>query len=328
MRGVLETAGERLAIECAVPWVADLIEEGAAGELRSSGSPGWGSLRVLVEPDRGPFDTAGWQVITRGAWRSGTDVVVANACTAGFDVHVRCTPEDAEFTFRWRPPPRDRAASRILRSRFHLLARAVLMQYPPLWWAQVRGRAPLHASACVGGDTTPLVSSASGVGRSTLLFAEIAAGARTTDDNLAVSDGTTVWGLVEPIRLEGAGGRRMPHGRSEAALPGRVDAVVPDSVIVVERGLAERSSFSPCSSEAAAYSLVTNTYMAGELRRYWAFAAILSAGTGYGPAHPPIAGVAAALTAALPCYSLALGATPGDTSVSELLSSREVGAWA
>jgi hypothetical protein len=137
-----------------------------------------------------------------------------------------------------------------------------------------------------------------------------------------------VWGLVEPIRLKGAGGRRMPHGRSEAALPGRVDAVVPDSVIVVQRGLAERSSLSPCSSEAAAYSLVTNTYMAGELRRYWAFAAILSAGTGYGPAHPPIADVAAALTAALPCYSLALGATPGDKRVSELLSSREVGAWA
>lgn len=326
MRASLDTAGERLAIECSVPWIAELIAEGAGGELRPFGSPG-ASVRVQVEADRRPFDTDGWEVLTRGAWRRAGTVVVTNACTAGFDLRLRCTPEEAAFTFRWRPPPRDRAAARILRSRFHLLARAVLMQYPALWWAQVRGRAPLHASAWAGSEATPLVGSASGVGRSTLVLAEIAAGARATGDNLGVGDGTTVWGLVEPLRLKGAGGRQMPHGRSEAPLPGRVDALAPDSVVVVERGEAQRSSLSHCSPDAAAHSLVTSTYMAGELRRYWAFAATLSAGTGYGPAHPPIAEVASAFTAALPCYSLALGATPGAELLSELLSAREVAAW-
>ena len=66
----------------------------------------------------------------------------------GFDLRLRCGPEGVELTYRWRPPARDRAAAWALRSRFHLLARAVLMQYPALWWAGTRGRAPLHASAC------------------------------------------------------------------------------------------------------------------------------------------------------------------------------------
>ena len=111
-------------------------------------------------------------------------------------------------------------------------------------------------------------------------------------------------------------------------MPGRVHTLVPDTIVAVERGQSERSSLSRCGSDAAAHSLVTSTYMAGELRRYWAFAATLSAGTGYRPAHPPVAEVAAAFTAALPCYSLALGTRPGGPLLSELLSSREAAAWA
>ena len=41
-----------------------------------------------------------------------------------------------------------------------------------------------------------------GVGKSTLLAAELAGGGRATSDNLCVSDGREVWGLVEPLRLE------------------------------------------------------------------------------------------------------------------------------
>ena len=327
MEAFLDTAGERLAIECPIPWIAELIAEGAGGELRPSDTR-TASVRVRVEAERRPFDTRGCQVLTRGAWSRPGTVVVTNACTAGFDLRLRCTPEEATFTFRWRPPPRERAASRILRSRFHLLARAVLMQYPALWWAQARGRAPLHASAYTSGDSTPLVVSASGVGRSTLLLAEIAAGARATGDNLAVGDGTALWGLVEPVRVQGAGGRRMPHGRAETPIPGRVEALVPDSLVILERGQSQRSSLSRCSPDAAARALVTSTYMAGELRRYWALAATLSAGTGYGPAHPPVTDVASAFAAALPCYSLALGATPGDERLSKLLASTEFPAWA
>jgi hypothetical protein len=303
MTAVLDTAGERLSIESELPWVTELLSEGAIGEL-SAGNGAEPSVRVVVESDRRGFHTDGWELLTRGAWRRDRELVMANACTAGFDLHVRCTSERVVFTFRWRPPARDRAAARVLRSRFHLLARAVMIQYPALWWAGSRLRVPLHASAFTAGSATPLVVAASGVGRSTLLLEECRSGARATGDNLAVGDGTTLWGVVEPLRVEGAGGRRMPHGRQEAPMLNRAQALTPDRVVVLERGPSDAPRLEPCRPEVAARSLVTATYMAGELRRYWSFAATLSAGTGAGPAHPPVADVASRLVNGLPCHVL------------------------
>ena len=211
----------------------------------------------------------------------------------------------------------------MLRSRFHLLARAVLMQYPPLWWAGIRGRAPLHAPAWTNGRSTPLVTAASGIGRSTLLLREFELGARATGDNLAVGDGTTVWGLVEPVRAAGGTGRRMPHGRHERPMADRVEALVPDALVVLERGLHDDASLRRCGSEPAERALVTSTYMAGELRRYWSFAAALAAGTGVGPPHPPISEVAAAFADAQPCFVLTLGKRPRE-ALSELLTAVDV----
>ena len=36
MRGQLHTAGERMELTCAVPWIASVIAEGAAGQLTSA----------------------------------------------------------------------------------------------------------------------------------------------------------------------------------------------------------------------------------------------------------------------------------------------------
>jgi len=324
--GVLETAGERLEITCAIPWVTDLIAEGAADELvRDGAGP---SLEVRVQADRTPFDTRGWPLLTRGAWSSGEQVVLENACTSGFDIHVDCSSSVARFTARWRPPARDRAAARLLRSRFHLLARCALIQYPALWWAGARGRVPLHASACGTEATTALLAGPSGVGRSTLVLREVESGSRTTGDNLSVSDATSVWGLVEPMRVEGGNGRRMPHGRHEACLRGRAGSLVPECVIVLRRGSSADAELRPCSAEEAARDLVTSTYAAGELRRYWAFAAALAAGTGVGPAHPPITEVANALAAALPCRTLMFTRSPQKRLSQILTADMEVEAWA
>jgi hypothetical protein len=325
--GVLDTAGERLQIDSELHWVADLLEEGAAGALERDSMAG-ASVTVHVEAERRPFDTSRRQLLARGAWARDGEVVVENALASGFDVHVRCVGDQAEFTYRWRPPRRERAAAVALRSRFHLLARAALMQYPALWSAAARGRVPLHVSACTSGDKSPLVVSPSGVGRSTLVAAGVAAGGGTTGDNLAVGDGETVWGLVEPVRMSGVGGRPMPHGRGETAMSGRLRSLVPDALVVLSRGRGKHAELTSCSSAVAARSLVTSTYMAGELRRYWAFAATLAAGTGVGPAHPPVAEVAEMFAAQLPCYALALGsARPGP--LSELIANMEVEhAWA
>ncbi|HEX3268909.1 MAG TPA: hypothetical protein VHQ98_13075 [Gaiellaceae bacterium] len=306
----LRTAGECLGFDCSLDWVAELIDEGSERELRDV-DPSAVSVNVCVESARCAFDIRGWNPLGRGAWQRNGVTVLENACASGFDLRLTCSSNGADLTYRWRPPARDRAAALALRSRFHLLARAVLMQYPALWWAGVRGRAPLHASAWTNGDSTPLVTAPSGIGRSTLLGHELELGSHATGDNLAVGDGTTLWGLIEPMRVENGSGRRMPHGRREADMTGRVEALVPDAVVVLERGSDDHPSLRRCSSAKAERALVTSTYMAAELRRYWAFAATLAAGTGVGPAHPPVTEVAFAFVTGRPSFSLALGTSPG-----------------
>jgi hypothetical protein len=58
--------------------------------------------------------------------------------------------------------------------------------------------------------------------------------------------------------------------------------------------------------------------MAGELRRYWAFAATLALGTGLGSSHPPVQHIAQELSARLPCLQVTLGDRQGPR-LSELL---------
>src|ERR1700682_4216509 len=145
MNANLETGGERLQIVSAIPWVDQLIHEATAGEaLRDTSEPA--TVIVNIESTPRAFEISSWEPLTRGAWRSGNEVVVENACSSGFDLRLFATREVAEFNFRWRPQLRGRAAATILRTRFILLARAVLLQYPALWRASLRGRAPLHAS--------------------------------------------------------------------------------------------------------------------------------------------------------------------------------------
>jgi hypothetical protein len=109
----------------------------------------------------------------------------------------------------------------------------------------------------------------------------------------------------------------MPHGRGECILPNRVDVLVPDRLVVLRREPSGRSGSRPLKSEAAARVLTAGTYMAGELRRYWAFAATVSMGTGRGPVHPPVADVAREF-ARLPAVEITLG-EPRVSSLVDLL---------
>ena len=78
----------------------------------------------------------------------------------------------------------------------------------------------------------------------------------------------------------------MPHDRREAPWRGRVDDLAPGLLLVLRRGAAKQTSCAPCDPDQAAKYLVAGTYMAGELRRYWAFASTMALGTGVGEAHP------------------------------------------
>jgi hypothetical protein len=328
IRGVLVTAGERLDVDCGLSWAGTLIEEAADGGLQAE-DPDPGTVRIRVEDSRDAFQTTGWRPVARGVLGDDRSVVIRNLLSTGFDLRVDVQDGTPLFSFRWRPPRRERAMALALRSRFHLLARAALLRYPALWWAGTRGRAPLHASACTAGEgNVALLAGPGGVGKSTLVSMELAAGGSAICDNVCVSDGVTAWGVVEPLRIEGGDGRRMPHGRRETAMPGRVPALVPDRVVVLRRGSDAIASVAPCDPEAAARSLITGTYMAQELRRYWAFAATLGLGTGIGPAHPPVAEVATALAGRLPGTRITLPAQPGP-GLRELLAGvdLEAGTW-
>jgi hypothetical protein len=307
--GFIETAGELLSASSELAWAGRLLAECAGGELREHG-PSGATVEVRVERSRRAFDTRGWPRLGRDAWRHDGEVVVRDACRSGFDVHIRCDPTLSRFTFRWRPPLLTRSAALALPVRARLLARAALLHFPAMWWAGTRGRAPVHAPAVRVGDATFLLAGHSGVGKTTFIQGKTGRGFAATGDNLSVTDGRTVWGVVEPMRSVGGRGRRMTYGRREASMAGRVSALVPDRIVVLRGDMESRVA--AVDPQAAERALVTGTYMAGELRRYWPFTALLAAGTGLGPSHPPVAEAARELSARLPAIEAGLPDLDGD----------------
>lgn len=319
-QAVIESCGETLAIHSDIEWVSSLLHEGNDGAAVHG--HGASTVSIHVESTSNPFPVGGLTPLTRTAWSGDGEVVIADVCGSGFDVRLKQSGSRADFTVRWRPGTSRTAARFGLPTRFRLLTREALVHYPVLWWASVHGKAPLHAIACTVGDSVALLAGPGGVGKSTLLQRELADGGNATSDNMCASDGRSVWGLVEPMRVEGDGGARTTHGRVEIALRGRVSYLIPDQVVVVRRGGGETAEMLPCDPEDAVRSLVTGTYAAGELSRFWAYAATLAAGTGMGPAHPQVAEVARAFASRLDCFELRLARTPG-ARLSELVRRAE-----
>jgi hypothetical protein len=324
MQATMTTAGLRVAVRCEVGWVTERLLDGADGHL-VEGDPSGADLAVVVEAGRSPFPTQGWRAVTRESWCQDGEVVVSDVATSGFDLRLTWDGAVPVMTFRYRPPRRTRAAGLVLRSRARLLLRAALLQFPVLWTVSMLGRAPVHATAVDAGPAGPvLLVGASGAGKTTMVERSAAAGGRWVSDNLAVTDGRTLWGLVEPVRSAHGDGRSAPHGRRETRLAGRVDCLRPAALVVLARG--------PClqvarlDPEAAARDLVASTYAAGELRRYWPLHAALSLGSRAGPAHPAVQEVARSLAIRMPCFAVEL--PPGDTTApAGLLAGVETRSW-
>jgi hypothetical protein len=316
----LRTAGELIRLQASGRFLPTILECGIPEESTEPAS-----LTVVVGDDRRPFDVTGWAKVARGIWVRNGDAVVRNVCSSGFDMHVDRMGGEPRFTFRWRPPWRERAAAILLRSRARLLHRAVLVQYPSMWRALLRNRAPLHASACTAGALTVVVAGPGGAGKSTLIAGEVTSGGYAVSDNLVVTDGRTVWGVVEPMRTETGLGPRTSHGRREAQLPGRVADLRPDHLIVLRRGSEQaRNGVRPCEPREAARALTASTYLAGELRRFWSFVAALAVATDMGPPHPAVADRARELAASTLCLEATL--STARLGIRELLGVEEVAA--
>lgn len=301
----LTTVGERLGVDCAVPKLLDLLDAGTGGELVEAPAAGL-TVRLEVQADSRPFSRDGCVLIGRGVWADPHSALLTDACSSGFDLRAEPRGSTLHVTARYRPKPATRAANVLLASRFRLLAAQTLLHYPALWWASLHGRVPLHVSVTSSAGGVTMIAGPSGVGKSTLLAAGLSRGEIATGDNICACDGHTAYGLVEPLRVQdGSGGPAAPHGRTEVPLTGRVPSLDPDRVVVLRRAAAgERSAIRPLAAEEAARELVAGTYMAGELRRFWPFAATLALATGLGPAHPDVGGVATALATRLPCVEV------------------------
>lgn len=308
MLRVLATGGERFGLESALDWVTKILVAGSVNSWQTSADPASTSIMLTLDGATRAFDHPGSRFVTRGSTIGIDGVVVENACGSGFDLSLRPVGERLEVHARWRPPPRERAAALILRDRFRLLTRQALMYYPVIWWAGVRGRTVLHAGALDNGRTIALLAGPGGVGKSTLVRDTVRAGGRATSDNLSVSDGETVWGIVEPMRLADGSGRGTTHGRTESDWSGRVGPLVPTTLLSLRRGDGSRPPRVEATSKAEVVRcLVAGTLMAGELRRYWSFGATLALATGLGPVAPHVEGTAAALADRLSCSALVLG---------------------
>jgi hypothetical protein len=308
------SGGEVVAVRGELPWVSRLIAGVTGGAATDSAAPTGSAptedaaptVVVVVESSTAPFARDGLRPVTRGAYGDGQRTVLLDACGSGFDLSV-VAGEELAVTARYRPRLPIRAANLLLSQRFRLLAGQVLVHYPVLWRAGWRGRVPLHASVIRDERGSPLLAGPGGVGKSRLLVGALAAGAQATSDNLCCADAEHCFGLAEPVRTDGTGARgtRTSHGRVELALAVRVGALAPDRVVVLERG--PRTEIVAIKPDEAARALTAGTYAAGELRRYWAFAATLALSTGRGPAHPPIEAVAAGYTDRLPCVRARVG---------------------
>ena len=326
MKVRMRTAGLVVEVDAEGAW-ASLVVEAGAGQLLPAQGEESADVRVRVLGGHARPHVAGLQTLTRSAWSDGARVVLEDACASGLDLQLVPRPDHLEVVATPRPSWRHRLLGLAAPDRRILLARAVLLQYPALWWAGLRGHVPLHASAASVDGLGLVLAGPGGVGKSTLMATVEPAGGHAVSDNVCVTDARSVHGLLEPARRDDAGGRRMPHGRRECPWRLLDPSLVPTAVVVLRRGQGPAAHVRRIGAEEAARELVGGTYVAGELRRYWSFAATLGLGTGLGLVHPPVAAVCEELVARTRTFELLLPPTPttGVAQVAALLRGVEGG---
>jgi hypothetical protein len=322
MRVVTETAGETVRLDVPGAWAQRALRDIPTGPVTQTRNP-----TVVVSTVRGrvPSSSQG-RPLGRGISVDRGVVQLRSACASGVDLSVRASDDTVLVAADWQPSLQEAVLHGVLRHRARLLAADVVLHYPAMWRAGWRGRAPLHAAALVVRGRGVLVVGPSGVGKTTLARAEVAAGAALVSDNLVVCDGETVWGVLEPIRAEGGEGPRTTHGRRLVSMGGRRTRHTSVDLVLVLRRDGARTSRRVLTPPEAAREIVASTYGAGELRRYWGYTAALAAGTGRGPAHPPVGHVADRICAGATCVELHLGDRPA-ARIGDVIDTLEVLPW-
>lgn len=185
---------------------------------------------------------------------------------------------------QWRQRPH------LERRRFPTLL-AYLVYYPCWWWLERKHRFhPIHAAGVALGSRVVLLAGASGVGKSTLAVALAAeADARLLSDSFVLHNGAQVRPVREPILVDDWSRRWLgPRAATlqpldwEYVLQRRGFQVDPQrrsdggtAALLLFPRRAPQAFCRPIAPERAHQWLSAADLLINDLRRYWAFAAVL-----------------------------------------------------
>lgn len=231
----------------------------------------------------------------------------------------------------WRQQPR-------LRARRYTTLLSYAVYYPCWWWLeQMQGLHPLHAAAVLVDDGVVLLAGPSGVGKSTLSVAlALQPGARLLADSFVLTRGRDVWGVHEPVLLDSWSRRWLGlqpdelHAHAGTFCLGRDGYHLPpdhlgdhgEATLLVLPRRAPEAFVRRLSAEEAQQRVSAANLIVNDLRRYWAFAAVLEQLRSAGLVARREAALER-LTRAIPCYEIgitgAMSATATVDAIRELL---------
>ena len=180
--------------------------------------------------------------------------------------------------------------SALRRRRFTTLL-YYLVYYPCWWWLEhTRDIHPIHAAAVTTDAGAILLAGASGVGKSTLAVAlAMTPGARLLSDSFVLHHGDDVWAVREPILLDawswrwlGSAAERLQSmdgsfglNRHGYQLPSALLSDGARATLVLFPRRTSQPLVRRISGEQAHHRLSAADLIINDLRRYWAFAAVL-----------------------------------------------------
>jgi len=211
-----------------------------------------------------------------------------------------------------------------------------LAYYPAMWWHEAFAQAhPLHAAGVVGQNGAIVLAGPSGVGKSTLTVALMAAGGRPLAETFLLHRGREMTAVPEPVLLDAWSRRWLGDSVAELTrAPGQfvfdrqgyhlaANMVSAPAVAIVVPRRATAAGAAPIPAAEAHRRISTGHQLIKDMRRYWAFAAALEALAPAGEVAGLMARREAALadlTRQVPCWELRLSADLSCAAATEILA--------
>lgn len=207
-----------------------------------------------------------------------------------------------------------------------------LVYYPCWWWLeQTRDLHPIHAAAVATDTGAALLAGASGVGKSTLAVAlALRRGARLLADSFVLHHGVDLYAVPEPLLLD-AWSRNWLGGQAEQLqaidgsfglnrrgyhLPRERTAESGHATVLLFPRRAAEMYVRSLTPEQAHQRLSAADLIINDLRRYWAFAAVMEQMAPAGLMARRETQLAA-LTAGVACYEIGLTAAADITGATD-----------